>query len=216
MVGHPVAHEVLAAQIGERGDAVHQFAQKCGWGAFGIGADVVADVRQIQDMPRGQYGFQKQVAVVVAPCAVAGLWQLGNQVERGGFGLAWEDAIVQAEQADGVEGQRAHRHHAAKGDAAAQEAGFAGLVQEVLRVFAGGVGVNLFGELCHIGLCLPVGQRAFPLLVGLAVGIVGGGEQVLAQMAQAAAPLFDGGGGLPFVFGVEQELYELHESGEDG
>ena len=167
-------------------------------------------------MPRGQHGFQKQVAVVVAPCAVAGLGQLGNQVERGGFGLAGEYAVVQAEQADGVEGQRAHRHHAAKGDAAAQEAGFAGLVQEVLRVFAGGVGVNLLGELRHIGLCLPVGQRAFPLLVGLAVGIVGGGEQVLAQTAQAAAPLFDGGGGLPFVFGVEQELYELHESGEDG
>ena len=76
--------------------------------------------------------------------------------------------------------------------------------------------MNLFGELCHVRLCLPVGQCAFPLLVGLAVGIVGGGEQVLAQMAQAAAPLFDGGGGLPFVFGVEQELYELHKSGEYG
>ena len=156
VVGHPAAHEVLAAQIGERGNAVHQFAQKCGRGAFGIGADVAADVGQIQGVPRGQHSFQKQVAVVVAPCAVAGLGQLGNQVERGGFGLAWEDAVVQAEQADGVEGQRAHRHHAAKGDAAAQEAGFAGLVQEVLRVFAGGVGMNLFGELCHIGLCLPV------------------------------------------------------------
>ena len=44
VVGHPAAHEVLAAQIGERGDAVHQFAQQGGRGAFCIGADVAADV----------------------------------------------------------------------------------------------------------------------------------------------------------------------------
>ena len=67
-------------------------------------------------------GFEEEVAVVVAAGAVAFLRVFGNQVEYCGFGIAREIAVVQPQQADDFKRQAPHRHHAAKGDAAAQEA----------------------------------------------------------------------------------------------
>ena len=87
----------------------------------------------------------------------------GDEVEGGGAGVAGEQAVVEAEQTDGFEGQGAHGHHVAEGDAAAQKAGFALAAEEAGEVEVDdGIG-QFAAESGQFGFLMPAGECLFEL-----------------------------------------------------
>ena len=98
----------------------------------------------------------------------------GNQVEGGGFGVAREIAVVEAEQANHFERQAAHGHHAAKSDAAAQKSGLALAAEKVLQVLDNDVLRQIAAKVRQFGFGLPACQRLLDLLQGVLVIAVGG------------------------------------------
>ena len=77
---------------------------------------------EIQHLARGQQGLEKEVAIVVAPVAIAQTGRRGHQVEGGRMLAAGKILIPHAEQTDHLEGDRSHGHHVAKGHPAGKKA----------------------------------------------------------------------------------------------
>ena len=145
----------------------------------------------VQHAARGQQCIQHQLAVVVAPGAVARalLLGLGHQVEIGPAGAARIVAVVHAQQAHHLERDGAHGHQRAEGDATGAKTLFQrrlgqrlqpGLLRHHQRQVGLESGLLARGLPAHQGLV----QRGQQGLVFIAAAA----EEVLQQHAKALGP----------------------------
>ena len=160
-------------------------------------ARIAAHEAEVEHLPgRGQQ-LQEQEAVVFAHRAVAHLparraQRGGEAVERAAGVAARVVAVVHAQQADHLEGNQAHRNHAAEGDAAAEE-GLAVVAFRQARLQPGAHhggrhgrvefgGHQLFRQRAHVGA-----QRFDGARVGGVLRAVG--QQVVERGGQQARPV---------------------------
>ncbi len=159
-----------------------------------IVADTPPHPAHVELLARREQRLEQQVAVVLAPRAVAGAVVVAHQVEIQRRLLAGVVAIVHAKQADQPERDRAHRHQRAETHRASQEA----LVQAAL-VQAAEPGLAYHADRQRLGegrtgaVFLPALEQLQELGEEQFIALVVGLEEHREQGLQALAPLRRGG-----------------------
>ena len=104
------------------GKMVAQLADQHRGRALGVVVDAVAHPRDVQALTGRQQRLEEEIAIILAPRAVAGAIVAPHQVEIQRRPAARVITVVHAQQADDPEGDRAHRHQRREGNRAGKEA----------------------------------------------------------------------------------------------
>ena len=178
-----------AGELPAGGQVVAQLADQHRRRPHAVVVDRAADPRDQQALARREQRFEEQVAVVLAPRAVARAVVAPHQVEVHRHPRARIVAVVEAEQADLAERDRAHRHQRREGHRAGEEAPRQAAVLELGQPVLADHGQRQGALQAALGAGLaPAFERAVELLQRVGVLAFLGAEEVGQQRTQSLAP----------------------------
>src|SRR5439155_8996119 len=88
-------------------DILRQFAHEHRWRCLAVVANRLADVTQVETLPRAEECLEKKVTVILAAGAVAQTWLARHEIEAQVAGGPRERLVVHPDQTDDFEGNAA-------------------------------------------------------------------------------------------------------------